>query len=171
MLGFLVMQAATLATGERHLLSPALPVAVDDHTFLMSILKHFLSREISRAPAPSESFGAQRLNSSEVGPVRLRAVRCWSRRQIQLHHPLTPDLPKAGRTGVCLSCFSSFSVITIPCLTFQSLIGLETYSHSTGEREKKKIPTPLPDSSVCFHLLLQASGLLCYLNENKDFLN
>lgn len=57
-------------------------VAVDDHTFLMSILKHFLSRGISLASAPSESFGTQRLSSSEVGPVRLRAVRCWSRRQI-----------------------------------------------------------------------------------------
>lgn len=44
-------------------------VGVDDHTFLMSILKLFLSRKISLALAPSESFGTKRLNSSEE-PLR-----------------------------------------------------------------------------------------------------
>lgn len=55
-------------------------VGVDDHTFLMSIWKLFPSRKISLAAAPSEGFGTKRWNSSEVGSVMLRALRCWSRR-------------------------------------------------------------------------------------------
>lgn len=152
------MQAATLATGERHLLSPALCCRCGWSHLSNEHLKALPEQKNQPGSAPSESFGTKGLSSSEVGPVRLRDAGAGGKPSSIVPHPWPP---KAGRTGICLSCFSPFSAIMIPCFSFQFLIGLETWSHSTGERKKKKIPTPLPDSSFCFHLLLQASELLC----------
>lgn len=145
-------------------------VGVDDHTFLISILNLSWAEKPAWHPkalpeqknqpgfSPLWEFWYQELGQSRGGA----AERCEVLEQKANPAPSSPDLPKAGRTGICLSCFSSFPAIMIPCLSFQSLIGLETYSHSTGEREKKmKNPVHLPDSSVCFRLLLQASELLC----------
>lgn len=130
-------------------------VGVDDHTFLMSILKHFLSRKTSLASAPSESFGTKGVSSSEVGPVRLGDAGAGGKPSSIIPHPWPP---KAGRTGICLSCFSSFSAIMVPCFSFQFLIGLEIYSHSTGEREKNSQPLCLTQASVFIYY----SRLLSY---------
>lgn len=78
-------------------------VGVDDHTFLMSILKLSLSNQPGSSPLWELWY--QEVEQLGGGASQAGSCEVLGQRQIQLHHPLSLHLPKAGRTGVCLSCF------------------------------------------------------------------
>lgn len=99
-------------------------VCVYDNTFPMSILQNFLSRGSCLSQFWLSSLGWA-LMPHHVPEVSL----CCS-------GSTQPCVPQ--RMGICLLCFSSFTAIMIPCLSFQPLIELENYSHSTGGGGKKK---------------------------------